>query len=161
MTLTFYLNDETATQQCAEQLADCLASSASAPDGGLFYLHGDLGAGKTTFVRAFLRRLGVSGRIKSPSYALAEQYQLKQQNAYHLDFYRFDDPREWLDAGFREFFYEPRAIVLVEWPEQAKGLLPAADLELYFHYEEPGRRLELRPGSDKARRWLEQLAART
>lgn len=155
MSITVYLPDESATVQWAEQLADCLQSPV--PSGGLFYLHGDLGAGKTTFVRAFLRRLGVSGRIKSPSYALAEQYALTQQNAYHLDFYRFNDPREWMDAGFREFFYEPNAIVLVEWPEQAQGLLPNPDLNLLFHYQEPGRLLELQPGSQKAQHWLQQL----
>src|SRR5690625_1625386 len=97
MPYTFYLQDEAATTAFAQQLAPFLAHPPHS--GGRLYLHGDLGAGKTSFVRALLRTLGVKGRIKSPSYALAESYSLSGQNAYHLDFYRFDDPREWIDAG--------------------------------------------------------------
>ncbi|UUX94029.1 tRNA (adenosine(37)-N6)-threonylcarbamoyltransferase complex ATPase subunit type 1 TsaE [Aquabacterium sp. J223] len=93
-------------------------------------LHGDLGAGKTTFVRHLLRALGVGGRIKSPSYALVETYDLPGGgSATHCDFYRFGDPREWEDAGLRDLFAAP-ALKLVEWPEQAGALLPTADLAL-------------------------------
>jgi len=155
MPSTFYLADEAATVQFAQQLAPHLQHPPHS--GGLIYLHGDLGAGKTTFVRALLRALGVSGRIKSPSYALAEHYHLPEQNAYHLDFYRFDDPREWLDAGFRELFTEKNAIVLIEWPTHAQGLLPPADLELSLHYQEPGRRLQLHAHSQRAKQWLTQM----
>ena len=92
-------------------------------------LHGPLGAGKTTFVRHLLRALGVQGRIKSPTYAVLEPYALPGLSISHFDFYRFDDPREWADAGFRELFAEP-GLKLAEWPERAAKVLPTADLRL-------------------------------
>jgi tRNA threonylcarbamoyl adenosine modification protein YjeE len=90
-------------------------------------LHGDLGAGKTTFVRHLLRALGVAGRIKSPTYAVVEPHETAAFPAWHFDFYRFNDPREWEDAGFRDIFDGP-GLKLAEWPEKAAGLLPPADL---------------------------------
>ena len=92
-------------------------------------LHGTLGAGKTTFVRHLLHALGVQGRVKSPTYAVMEPYELPGLNAWHLDFYRFDDPQEWEDAGFRDVFAAP-GLKLVEWPEKAEGLLPRPDLRV-------------------------------
>ena len=93
-------------------------------------LHGDLGAGKTTFVRHLLRALGVEGRIKSPTYAVVEPHATPDGLAVsHFDFYRFNDPREWEDAGFRDLFAAP-GLKLAEWPEKAAGLLPPADLVL-------------------------------
>jgi tRNA threonylcarbamoyladenosine biosynthesis protein TsaE len=92
-------------------------------------LEGNLGAGKTTFVRHLLRTLGVMGRIKSPSYAIVEPYELPELAAWHFDFYRFTDPREWEDAGFRELFTSP-GLKLVEWPDKARGMLPTPDLRL-------------------------------
>jgi tRNA threonylcarbamoyladenosine biosynthesis protein TsaE len=96
----------------------------------LIELHGTLGAGKTTFVRHLLRALGVQGRIKSPTYAVVEPYDLPGGGtAAHFDFYRFDDPREALDAGLRDTLAEAD-LRLVEWPERAAGLLPVPDLRL-------------------------------
>jgi len=92
-------------------------------------LDGDLGAGKTTFVRHLLQALGVAGRIKSPSYTVLEPYVLPGLAVSHFDFYRFDDPREWEDAGFREVFAAP-GLKLVEWPQKAGALLPLPDLRL-------------------------------
>ncbi|HSQ73137.1 MAG TPA: tRNA (adenosine(37)-N6)-threonylcarbamoyltransferase complex ATPase subunit type 1 TsaE [Rubrivivax sp.] len=92
-------------------------------------LRGPLGAGKTTFVRHLLRALGVTGRIKSPSYAVQEPYVLPGLAISHFDFYRFDDPREWADAGLREIFAAP-GLKLTEWPENAAGMLPVPDLRL-------------------------------
>jgi len=95
-------------------------------------LHGPLGAGKTTFVRHLLRALGVTGRIKSPTYAVVEPHAtpaLPGLAISHFDFYRFDDPREWADAGFRDIFALP-GLKLAEWPEKAAAVLPAADLRL-------------------------------
>lgn len=93
-------------------------------------LHGPLGAGKTSFVRHLLRSLGVQGRIKSPTYAVMEPYTLADGSAAaHFDFYRFGDPREWLDAGFRDVFAQP-GLKLSEWPAKAEGMLPAPDLRL-------------------------------
>ena len=93
------------------------------------YLSGELGAGKTTFVRGLLRELGFEGRVKSPTYALVELYVISRLNLYHFDFYRFRDPEEWHEAGFRDLF-NPSNICLVEWPEKARDLLPIADLNL-------------------------------
>lgn len=90
-------------------------------------LHGDLGAGKTTFVRHLLRALGVRERIKSPTYTVMEPHEAGGMAIYHFDFYRFNDPREWEDAGFRDVFAGP-GLKLAEWPEKAAGLLPTADL---------------------------------
>lgn len=102
-------------------------------------LHGPLGAGKTTFVRHLLRALGVDGRIKSPTYTVLEPHSVGDLAISHFDFYRFDDPREWQDAGFREIYAAP-GLKLAEWPDNAAGQLPTPDL-----------RLHLEPVSDTAR----------
>ena len=92
-------------------------------------LHGTLGSGKTTFVRHLLQALGVQGRIKSPTYAVMESYELPDLPISHFDFYRFKDPQEFEDAGFRDVFAAP-GLKLAEWPEQAAGLLPVPDLRM-------------------------------
>ena len=102
-------------------------------------LHGDLGAGKTTLVRHLLRALGAQGRIKSPTYAVVEPYELPGLAAWHFDFYRFDDPREWEDAGFRDIFAGP-GLKIAEWPEKAAALLPLADLDIHIALAEGERR---------------------
>jgi tRNA threonylcarbamoyladenosine biosynthesis protein TsaE len=90
-------------------------------------LRGDLGAGKTTLVRHLLRALGVPGRIKSPTYAVVEPHEVPGLAIWHFDFYRFNDPREWEDAGLRDLFASA-GLKIAEWPEKAAGLLPVADL---------------------------------
>jgi len=102
-------------------------------------LHGDLGAGKTTLVRHLLRALGVTGRVKSPTYAVVEPYEVNGLAVSHFDFYRFSDPREWEDAGFRDVFAAP-GLKLAEWPGKAAGLLPVADLELHIDPQEDDTR---------------------
>jgi len=92
-------------------------------------LHGPLGAGKTTFARHLLRALGASGRVKSPTYAVMEPYELPGGTVWHFDFYRFNDAQEWEDAGFRDIFASP-GLKLAEWPEKARALLPPADLRV-------------------------------
>ncbi len=93
-------------------------------------LQGPLGAGKTSLVRHLLRALGVAGRIKSPTYTVMEPYKLADGgDAAHFDFYRFNDPREWLDAGLRDVFSRP-GLKIAEWPDKAAGALPPADLSL-------------------------------
>ena len=94
-------------------------------------LHGDLGAGKTTLVRHLLRALGVEGRIKSPTYAVVEPYDAHGLPIWHFDFYRFADPQEWEDAGFRDIFAGP-GLKLAEWPDKAAGLTPPADLAIHL-----------------------------
>ena len=90
-------------------------------------LRGPLGAGKTAFVRHLLHALGVQGRVKSPTYAMMEPYELADGDIWHFDFFRFDDPQEWEDAGFRDVYASP-GLKIAEWPEKAAGLLPAPDL---------------------------------
>ncbi|MBX3620090.1 MAG: tRNA (adenosine(37)-N6)-threonylcarbamoyltransferase complex ATPase subunit type 1 TsaE [Rhizobacter sp.] len=92
-------------------------------------LRGTLGAGKTTFARHLLQALGVQGRIKSPTYAVLESYEAAGLSISHFDFYRFKDPQEFEDAGFRDVFASP-GLKLAEWPEQAAGLLPEPDLRV-------------------------------
>ena len=110
--------------------AACAAALAARPGLGqaLIELRGPLGAGKTSFVRHLLRARGVGGRIRSPSFAIVEPHALEDGTpVHHFDFYRFEQPREWVDAGFRDRFAGP-GLKLVEWPEKAAGLLPRADL---------------------------------
>ncbi|MEO6320062.1 MAG: tRNA (adenosine(37)-N6)-threonylcarbamoyltransferase complex ATPase subunit type 1 TsaE [Polaromonas sp.] len=124
--------DEAATESFAHALAGQPAIGRA-----LIELQGDLGAGKTTFVRHLLKSLGVQGRIKSPTYAVVEAYTLSAPALdsghnpdlaiWHFDFYRFNDPREWEEAGFRENFASP-GLKLVEWPEKAGDHLPRPDL---------------------------------
>ena len=102
-------------------------------------LHGDLGAGKTTLVRHLLQALGVTGRIKSPTYAVVEPYELPELNIWHFDFYRFNDPREWEEAGFRDIFASP-GLKLAEWPDKAASMLPVADVTLHLHTLDDSRR---------------------
>jgi len=133
------LPDEAATAALATRLADAL-------DGGLVvYLHGDLGAGKTSFARALLGALGVGERIKSPTYSLVESYRANGRPAWHLDLYRIADPGEleWLGL---DALSDPSALVLVEWPERGAGALPAPDLVLHLSYAGNGRhaRMEVR-----------------
>ncbi|MFZ2295675.1 MAG: tRNA (adenosine(37)-N6)-threonylcarbamoyltransferase complex ATPase subunit type 1 TsaE [Polaromonas sp.] len=124
--------DEAATESFAQALARQPAIGRA-----LIELQGDLGAGKTTFVRHLLKSLGVEGRIKSPTYAVVEAYTLPASESksghnsglsiWHFDFYRFNDPREWEEAGFRDIFASP-GLKLVEWPEKAGDHLPQPDL---------------------------------
>ncbi|MGP1615985.1 MAG: tRNA (adenosine(37)-N6)-threonylcarbamoyltransferase complex ATPase subunit type 1 TsaE [Pollutimonas bauzanensis] len=155
------LPDENATIALAAALAPMLCGThpAIGPSqrGGRIHLRGDLGAGKTSFARAFLRAAGITGRIKSPSYALLESYNLSNLYFYHLDFYRFSDPREWLDAGFRDIL-QKRAVVLIEWPEQAGDLLPPPDLDINLEYADNGRHASLTAHSNKGKLWLTTLA---
>jgi tRNA threonylcarbamoyladenosine biosynthesis protein TsaE len=124
---------EADTEAFARQLAACPALTHAT-----LALHGDLGAGKTTLVRHLLRALGVRGRIKSPTYAVVEPHSAADcpllppghaLSIWHFDFYRFNDPREWEDAGFRELFAAP-GLKLVEWPERAGSFLPVVDLRI-------------------------------
>jgi tRNA threonylcarbamoyladenosine biosynthesis protein TsaE len=115
-----------ASEDDTRAFAQRLAASAALRNA-FMELHGDLGAGKTTFVRHLLRALGVQGRVKSPTYAVVEPHEVPGLNIWHFDFYRFTDPREWEDAGFRDVFASP-GLKLAEWPQNAAPVLPVADL---------------------------------
>lgn len=125
---TLSLPTEDATQMLARRLASELVAPMTV------FLRGDLGVGKTTFTRYFLRACGVSGAVKSPTYTLLEPYELAGGPLYHFDLYRINDPWELELAGFAELFDE-RAMRFVEWPERGADWLPAADLELHFSHE--------------------------
>lgn len=133
--------DEAATLAAGRQFATQLKS------GSTVYLHGDLGAGKTTFVRGVLQGLGYAGKVKSPTYTLVEPYVIdsnvkSRYNLYHFDLYRFNDVEEWEEAGFRECF-NPESICLVEWPEKAGNLLPNANFDIKMGVLGSGRTLEI------------------
>jgi tRNA threonylcarbamoyladenosine biosynthesis protein TsaE len=127
------LDDEAATLALGTRLARVLQP------GLCIWLVGDLGAGKTTLARGMLRGLGYLGRVKSPTYTLVELYALSRFNLYHFDLYRIADPDEWEDAGFREYFNDA-SVCVVEWPEKAKGVLPAADVQVRLEFDDERRR---------------------
>ncbi len=134
LALALTWNDEADTQRFAAALArqDGLRDA-------FVTLHGTLGAGKTTLVRHLLRALGVQGRIKSPTYAVVEPHQAPGLDIWHFDFYRFGDPREWEDAGFRDLFASP-GLKLAEWPQQAGAALPPADIAIWLRADDDARR---------------------
>lgn len=116
---------------------------------------GELGAGKTTLVRAVLRALGHMQRVRSPTYTLVEPYTIENVggaplSVYHFDLYRFTDPAEWEDAGFREYF-DAGALCLIEWPQRAGGMLGVPDLQISLEVEGEGRRLTAHAYSETGR----------
>lgn len=145
-----YWADEEATHAFGAKLASVLAP------GLVVYLSGDLGAGKTALTRAVLRGLGYGGKVKSPTYTLVEHYAVSKLNLYHFDLYRFGDPREWMDAGFHEYFNADSAC-FVEWPEKAQGQLPPPDVRISLAIQEPGRRVEITAETEKGEQCLERL----
>jgi len=148
--ITRHLADEGVTDEFGAELAKVLKP------GLMITLCGDLGAGKTALVRAMLRALGYLGKVKSPTYTLVESYVISGLYLYHFDFYRFNDPDEWHEAGFREYFNE-NSVCLVEWPEKAGGLLPPPDLRISLDIRESGRDITVEAGSEKGRQCMLEL----
>ena len=144
------LGDEAATLALGAAIAPALVP------GLVIALRGELGAGKTTLVRGLLRALGHPGRVKSPTYTLVEVYEVSRLNLYHFDFYRFQDPSEWIHSGFRDIF-NGHNICLIEWPERAGGQLPSTDLEIALAIAEPGRTATLTASSPAGARLLAAL----
>lgn len=133
---TQYIEDEAAMMAYGGSIADQF------PNGGIVLLKGDLGAGKTTLVRGLLRHLGHQGNVKSPTYTLVEPYELNGRKVYHFDLYRLGDPEELEYMGGRDY-WESDALCLIEWPEQAQGYLPDADLSLEITYTGSGRTISI------------------
>lgn len=126
-------------------------------DSGMFvYLRGELGAGKTTLVRAWLRGLGHEGPVRSPTYTLIEPYELPGGPCYHLDLYRLGDPEELEFLGLRDLLEVP-ALVLVEWPERGEGVLPPADLTIAIEHAGEARKLVFNAHSPAPKSFLDCL----
>jgi tRNA threonylcarbamoyladenosine biosynthesis protein TsaE len=147
------LPEEAATVALAHRLAPQVA------EGGVLYLRGELGAGKTTFARALLRALGVGERVKSPTYSLLEHYKMHGRDAFHLDLYRIAEAGELEWLGLDELEASD-AIVLVEWPERGAGALPAADLEILLEHRGTARRGRLEPLSPRGQGWIAAIGKR-
>lgn len=135
-----HITSENAMQKLGANIAKAIAFPA------VIYLQGELGAGKTTWVRGFLQGLGYTGKVKSPTYTLVEPYSINQKMVYHFDLYRIAAIDELEEMGIRDYFQQ-ESICLIEWPEKAKGVLPAPDLIIRFTtITEQERRVEIIEG---------------
>ena len=124
---------------------------------GTLYLHGDLGAGKTTLSRGIIRGLGHVGAVKSPTFTLVEPYEIGACKVFHFDLYRLADPEELEFMGIRDSF-EDAALCLIEWPERGVGVLPKADLDITIAAQAGARSLSLRPQGARGESWCAALA---
>lgn len=143
-----------ASADATETLGRALA--ATAPARAVVYLEGDLGAGKTTLARAFLRQLGVEGAVRSPTYTLIERYPVPSGEIAHLDLYRIADPDELEFLGLDDLAADAR-LWLVEWPERGAGALPRADLRIRLAVDGNGRCAELVGDTPAGMAWLAAL----
>ena len=146
----YFLDSETATEQFGQRLADCWQALGQ---GLVIYLSGDLGSGKTTLSRGFLRGLGHTGAVKSPTYTLVEPYEISSKLIYHFDLYRLANAEELEYLGIRDYFLYD-SLCLIEWPERGFPLLSEADLSIELVTEGTGRRVRLRGNTAKGEQCL-------
>ena len=139
-----FLEGEAETEHLGDELARLIKAAGQ---GATLYLDGDLGMGKTTLSRGFMRRLGHEAAVKSPTYTLVEPYEQLEPAVYHFDLYRLGEPEELEYMGIRDYFTET-SVCLVEWPERGKGVLPDPDLEIHLEREGEGRSVVLRARSE-------------
>ena len=153
---------EAKTAEDTESLGGRFARAYPAGDSALaiVYLTGDLGAGKTTFARGFLRAQGIQGPVRSPSYTLVEVYETGARTTLHLDLYRLRDAAELDNLGLREWA-KPGHLWLVEWPERGGARLPAADVSVRLTSGAQGHEIELSPHTERGESWLARLTAAT
>jgi tRNA threonylcarbamoyladenosine biosynthesis protein TsaE len=131
-----YLKDTEATEQFGAKLWTEL------PSKGLIFLQGDLGAGKTTLVRGFLRAAGYTGAVKSPTYTLVEEYTIGNRKIFHFDLYRVADPEELEWIGIRDYF-DQDSVCFIEWPDMGKGFLPEPDRVISLVADGTGRSVDM------------------
>jgi tRNA threonylcarbamoyladenosine biosynthesis protein TsaE len=135
--LAFVLENEHATVALGRALGHAVETM-----GGIIFLEGTLGAGKTTLCRGVLRAFGYEGAVKSPTYTLVEAYEFASRRVYHFDLYRLGDPEELEYMGIRDYF-SAGTLCLIEWPERGSGFLPPADLRVKVTAEKIGRRVQI------------------
>jgi tRNA threonylcarbamoyladenosine biosynthesis protein TsaE len=139
-----------------ELLGARIAKSIPNGNGMTIYLNGELGAGKTTFVRGFLRALKITHTVKSPTYTLVEPYELEQKSIYHFDLYRLKSSLELEAIGIRDYFHQ-NAICLVEWPQKGEPLLPSPDLILDITIKQDARIVEIKANNNRGNDALQTL----
>ena len=149
-TLELTLQDESQTLALGQRLASLLRG------GGVLYLQGDLGAGKTTLSRGIIQALGHSGAVKSPTYTLVEPYELADLKVFHFDLYRLADPEELEFIGIRDYV-EPGAVCIVEWPDRGADLIPSPDLSLTLEKDGKGRKISMMGCSPAGQTMLGEL----
>lgn len=145
-----HISNEAQMLQWAEKLSRVIGSRA------VIFLYGNLGAGKTTLVRGFLRGLGYKGPVKSPTYTLVENYHLNENDIFHFDLYRIRDAEELDYIGIADYFHKT-AVCLIEWPENGMGLLPSPDLSCYIEFHVLGRNIKWVAHSEEGQRVLGRL----
>jgi len=153
-----FLADEAATISFAQRFAK------SCPSGMNIYLYGDLGAGKTTFVRGLIQTFLPKTKVKSPTYTLVEDYDATDsannpnglKHIYHFDLYRLGDPEELEYMGGRDYFSDD-AVCLVEWPQRGEGWLAKPDLKISLEYQADGRKVELQSDTEKGQRLIAKI----
>lgn len=148
-----FLADEAATLSVAGHLAQSLSDPV-----GVVYLEGPLGAGKTCFVRGFLRALGWQDAVKSPTYTLVEPYEWTGYKVYHFDLYRLGDPEELEFMGIRDYI-NGDSLCFVEWPARGAGVLAEPDVVLTLGEAAAGRQLAWRAMTSVGEQWSRALAA--
>ncbi|OBX02921.1 tRNA (adenosine(37)-N6)-threonylcarbamoyltransferase complex ATPase subunit type 1 TsaE [Gallibacterium genomosp. 1] len=144
--LTLFLANEEATIALGQKLSRFLLTPTQ---NFVIYLNGQLGAGKTTLTRSIIQAMGYQGNVKSPTYALVEEYHLPQKSIYHFDLYRLSDPEELEFIGFRDYFRE-NALCLLEWAEKGGDIIPQPDLLINIEYQEQARQITLIANSNIA-----------
>ncbi|KGJ88170.1 tRNA (adenosine(37)-N6)-threonylcarbamoyltransferase complex ATPase subunit type 1 TsaE [Thalassotalea sp. ND16A] len=156
--ITLDLSDEQATVAMGKRLAAITQQLDLA--SLLVFLHGDLGAGKTTLTRGFVQGMGHNGNVKSPTYTLVEPYELAPWHVYHFDLYRLGDPEELEYMGIRDYFAQ-KFCCFIEWPEKGAGLLPQEDLIINLQYNDRQRLITLQANSSKGEQLIAALVQQT
>jgi tRNA threonylcarbamoyladenosine biosynthesis protein TsaE len=154
------LNLQLKTPGDTEALGAALARSFPGVAAAVLHLRGELGAGKTTLVRSFLRALGIAGLVRSPTYTLVEPYLVDRAMFVHVDLYRLRSPGDLDDLGLRDYSV-PGNLLLIEWPERGGPAVPPPDLDLQLRYEDAGRAASLLGRSSLGHFWLEKLGRDT